>query len=480
LVGAPAEHRRVTVAFVKFSHTDHLEDRGPDVVAEHLQRLVTIVADAARENGVHWMATDIVADGGKIILAAGAPTASEDDEDRMLRTVRTVIEQTTGFDVRVGVNCGPVFVGDLGSPRRRTFTLMGDAVNLAARLMTKAGPGQVVVSKALTDRARTRYELETLEPFFVKGKSEPINASVLGRLEGRDGGGGRHMLPLVGRQRELSVLERIVQGARAGHGAVAEVAGDAGTGKTRLIDEVRERAGLPHVTVICGQYARSSPYFVLRLLLRTLSGSALVTPADEAGAALTGWVKRFAPEQLPWLPLVGLVADAEVAPTDESDRIAPAFRRERTHRAVADLLTTIVRRPSLLVIEDTQWMDDASRDALTAVFDDIAERPWAVLMTRRPGPVLFGALPPSVHTVIDLEPLAAADALELAAAAAGEDGNLRPDDWNRLVSAPAEPVGVIELVASATHATEMRCQTRPGVGHLASRPTRRSGQAAAP
>ena len=144
------------------------------------------MADAAAENGVHWMATDIVADGGKIILAAGAPTASEDDEDRMLRTVRTIIEQTGDFDVRIGVNCGPVFVGDLGSPRRRTFTIMGDAVNLAARLMAKARTGQVVASKALTDRARTRYELDTLEPFFVKGKSEPIDASVLGRLEGRD------------------------------------------------------------------------------------------------------------------------------------------------------------------------------------------------------------------------------------------------------------------------------------------------------
>ena len=189
------------------SDTDHLEVRGRQFVAEHLQRLASIVADAAAENGVHWMATDIVADGGKIILAAGAPTASEDDEDRMLRTMRTIIEQTSDFDVRIGVNCGPVFVGDLGSPRRRTFTIMGDAVNLAARLMAKAGTGQVVASKALTDRARTRYELDTLEPFFVKGKSEPIGASVLGRLEGRDAAAARHVLALVGRQRELAVLE---------------------------------------------------------------------------------------------------------------------------------------------------------------------------------------------------------------------------------------------------------------------------------
>lgn len=450
LVGAPAEHRWVTVAFVKFSHTDHMEDDGPDVVGKHVQHLVSIAADAARANGVHWMATDIVADGGKIILAAGAPTASEDDEDRMLRTVRTIIEQTTDFDVRIGVNCGPVFVGDLGSPRRRTFTIMGDAVNLAARLMAKAEAGQVVASKALIDRARTRYELDTLEPFFVKGKSEPINASILGRLEGRDASGRGHMLPLVGRQRELAMLERVVQGARDGHGGVVEVAGDAGAGKTRLIDEVRRRAGLAQVTVICGQYARSSPYFVLRLLLRTLSGSALVTPADEAGAALTKWVQRVAPEQLPWLPLVGLVADAQVEPTAEADRIAAAFRRERTHRAVADLLATAVRTPSLLVIEDVQWIDDASQDALGTVFDDIAERPWAVLMTRRRGSPLFSALPPAVHTVIDLEPLGAAAALELATSAAGEDRILRPDDWDRLVTrSGGNPLFVIELVISA-------------------------------
>lgn len=450
LVGAPAEHRRVTVAFVKFSHTDHLEDDGPEVVAHYLQRLVSIVADSAEENGVHWMATDIVADGGKIILAAGAPTASEDDEDRMLRAVRTIVERSADFDVRIGVNWGPVFVGDLGSPRRRTFTIMGDAVNLAARLMAKAESGQAVASKTVTDRARSRYELDTLEPFFVKGKSRPIDASVLGPLQGREASGSVHVLPLVGRRHELALLDAVIDNARISRGGVVEVAGDAGAGKTRLVDEVRRRAGLPTVTVICGQYARSSPYFVLRLLLRTLSGSVLATPADEAGAALTAWVQRVAPSQLPWLPLVALVADAEVAPTPEADRIAAAFRRERTHRAVADLLTAGVRAPSMLVIEDVQWMDDASHDALGVVFDEIAERPWAVLTTRRRGAPLFDDLPPAVHTVIDLEPLDAGSALELAAAAAGEDGSLHPDDWDRLVErSGGNPLFVIELVMAA-------------------------------
>ena len=204
---------------MKFSHTDRLEDDGPAAVAAHLHRVASIVADSAHVNGVHWMATDIVADGGKIILAAGAPTSSEDDEDRMLRTVRTIIEQATDLDLRVGVHCGPVFVGDLGSTRRRTFTIMGDAVNLAARLMGHAGPGEVIVSKALTDRARSRYELHQLEPFYVKGKSEPITAAMLGRLEGRDATLERHVLPLIGRRDELAVLDGFVA-RRAAEGRV--------------------------------------------------------------------------------------------------------------------------------------------------------------------------------------------------------------------------------------------------------------------
>ena len=175
-----------------------------------------------------------------------------------------------------------------------------------------------------------------------------------------------------------------------------------------------------------------------------------MTPADEAGAALSAWVARVDPGQLPWLPLVGLVVDAEVAPTPEADRLAPAFRRERTHRAVADLLAAAATSPFMVVIEDVQWMDDASRDALTVVLDALADRPCIVLMTRRPGPALFAGLPTMAHAVIDIEPLGPVEALELASAAAGENRALRPDDWDRLVErSGGNPLFVIELVTAA-------------------------------
>src|SRR5262249_53914286 len=140
------------------------------------------VDEHATQHGVHWLASDVYVDGGKIILIAGVPSSSGHDEDDMLHTLRGVMDAQPQLEMRIGVNRGPVFVGDLGSSTRRTFTVMGDAVNLAARLMQKSSPRQVVASRSVLDHAGSRFALTPIEPFFVKGKSNAIEASVLGEV----------------------------------------------------------------------------------------------------------------------------------------------------------------------------------------------------------------------------------------------------------------------------------------------------------
>ena len=91
-----------------------------------------------------FLGTDIDHDGGKIIVVSGAPRRVGDDEERILTALRQVVDSDTPLPLRIGVNSGPVFAGDVGPAYRRTFTVMGDTVNLAARLMAKAEPGQVL------------------------------------------------------------------------------------------------------------------------------------------------------------------------------------------------------------------------------------------------------------------------------------------------------------------------------------------------
>lgn len=447
-IGAPSEHRRVTTAFCKFAHTDALLIReGPGVLGSRLQLLATLIAQAEVEYGVHWLASDVYPDGGKAILTAGAPVSHGDDEERMLRASRFVLDGATDLDLRIGVNAGPVFVGDLGSPNRRSFTVMGDAVNLAARLMQTAESGQLVASDAVLDHCASRFATTSLEPFFVKGKTMPIQASVVGTpAEKREQIG---QLDLIGRDVELAVL---LDGAAAAHthrGRVVEIVGEPGAGKSRLLEELRRReAGLAVLTAQCGQYAQTSPYFAVRPMLRAIAGIPLSATPSDAASSLTAFVEQVAPELSQWLPLLAIPFDADIAPTPQVLQLAPQFRRARSHVAVAALLARAVTDPALLLIEDLHWIDDPSRDLVGEILAQVPDRPWLLVLTRRPGaaPLSLDADSPR----LELTPLSSDAALELVLAAVGTDSGLRPADWDRLVTrAGGNPLFAIELAGAA-------------------------------
>ena len=160
------EHKRVTVAFIHFDEIDALiEKEGVDEAARALGVLVADVQRAADRHGVCFLGSDVDHDGGKIILTAGAPTVSENDEERMLLTVREIAECEGVLPIRIGVNKGHVFAGDIGPFYRRTYTIMGDAVNLSARLMAKATAGQIITTDAVLRPSHERLTTTAHEPF---------------------------------------------------------------------------------------------------------------------------------------------------------------------------------------------------------------------------------------------------------------------------------------------------------------------------
>ena len=177
------EHRHASIAFIRFSGTDEIiETEGPEAAADALDALVRAVQAAADEHKVTFLESDIDRDGGRIILVSGAPQTFGDDEERMLRTVRAVIDSGLPLPVHIGVSEGRVFTGQVGASFRRTYTVLGDTAALAARLMARAGEDEIWVSAGALSRGGGSFASTELEPLSLKGKAEPVQAFVLGEL----------------------------------------------------------------------------------------------------------------------------------------------------------------------------------------------------------------------------------------------------------------------------------------------------------
>ena len=435
LLGAAGEpeHRHVAVAFVQFSGSDAVFARdGAAGLARAMDGLVRVVQQATLRHGVTFFESDINRDGGKIMLTAGAPVSADDDEERMLRTARTVVERAEILDVRVGVNTGSVFAGDFGPEFRRTFSVKGDAINLAARVTGKARVGEVVATEAALARSRTRFAVEPLEPFAVKGKSMLIEASVVGpplteREEPADAVEG----PLVGREAELGLLRGALDRALGGAGLVVDLAGDPGIGKTRLVRELVRDVPATAYRTRCDKYETATAYWAFRILLRQMLGVADDAADDAVVEVLRATTEDVRPRLLPWLPLVAQVLDVEVAPTVEVTALAERFRKARLEDVTAELLAALLQGPTVLAFEDAHLMDAASADLLEAVLRVVGAHPWLVLVTRRDAD--GGFLPSDRYEVLPVRPAAldTAAAAALAAELLGDQA-LAPHDLARL------------------------------------------------
>jgi len=383
--GHEGEHRRVAIAFAEFSGTDRLlAVDGADAVMDVMQHVITATQEAARANDVAFYGTDISADGGKLMLVAGAPRSTRRDETHLLQAVRAVLARPGALTLRAGAHAGRVFAGDIGPAYRRTYSVWGDAINLAARLMARAAPGQLLATVDILDKSTRMFAFSSLPPFPVKGKAQPIHAFDVGApLPSRPTlfqSAGR----LAGRDAEVAALQEALDSLRHGRGRVVELVGEPGIGKSRLLAELLALADKErHLIVRCDAYATAIPYAVVDMLLRDL----LSVPAEAeplaAAAALTKAVAEQAPQLEKWLPLLATVVGAELPTTPEVDQLGDAFRRPRLEQAVAELVGASLRDPAVLAVEDVQLADEASVGVLSQLLEEVPGRPWLVVITGR-------------------------------------------------------------------------------------------------
>lgn len=441
------EHRPAAIAFIHFGEFDKLVAADPEHAATVLAALVTTVQEYADAHEVTFLATDIAADGGKIILTAGVPDTAGNNEEQMLLAVREIRNRAPkDLPLQIGINWGYVFSGTVGPPYRRTYTIMGDAVNLAARVMAKAPAGDIYATSDVLDGSRTTFEVLMPEPFFVKGKRAPIQAYAVGEPEGSRAREQGPSTPLIGRAEELATLAEAWVSAEQCHGRVVEITADVGMGKTRLIQELLAVVQPQRVVrTECRLYQATTPYFPFRALLRATWGLDDPDPVVTA-AQVTNLVRDTAPGLEPWLALLGIPLGLSLEESPEVAQLDDQFRPARTLAAVAALLQATCDQPTLFLVEDTQWMDAASRDLLEGLITGIEPLPWLVVLSRQPGSQ--GYLAPIADAVahLDLQALGLAQAKELLLAATASSPLLTSQVDTLAARAGGSPLFLLELL----------------------------------
>jgi len=378
-----SEHRRITVAFVAFTGTDQLYvDAGPAALAAALDEAVRAVQAATQRTGVTFFESDIDRDGGKIMLTAGAPVSAHGDEERMLRAARSIVEAGARIAMKVGVNRGPVFAGDFGPAFRRTYSVKGDAVNLAARLLGKAEAGQVVATRVVVDRSTAQFRLDAIEPFTVKGKSELVEAVRVGE-QIKALGSQTTESPLVGRENELRMVREQLEHAQGGHGRLVLVSGEPGIGKSRLVVESLREVEARVLHTSGDVYETATAYWPFRSLLRDLLDVAYDGDDATVVAELNASATRRAPQLTPWIPLIASVMNVSVPATVEVDALAEEFRRERLEEATTQLMLALAEPGCVMVFDDVHLLDDASASLLARLARDSADHALLIIATRR-------------------------------------------------------------------------------------------------
>jgi len=384
-----AELRPAIPVFIRFGGIDY---DGDDEAIGKLDDFVRRSQRILDDYGGNALQLTLGDKGAYLYAVFGSPRAHEDDAARAASAaleLRELDGVTAARDVQIGITHGRLRSGTYGHAMRRTFCCLGDAVNLSARLMSAAEPGQVLVSEPVRRGAGDAFTWHPLPELKVKGKADAVPVFALTGAKGHVS--RRHVryeLEMFGREAELGALSSKLDDARAGEGRVVGVSAEAGLGKSRLVAELLRSARRGGVTVALGEcqsFRANTPYFVWREIWRTLLDIEESRDDREQIGALESRLGAIDPSFVARAPLLDTVLGVSIPDSE----LTASFDAKLRKASLEDLLSECLRarageEPLLLVLEDCHWIDPLSRDLLEVLARVAATLPVLFLLAYRP------------------------------------------------------------------------------------------------
>ncbi len=391
-----------------------LDEHGPAGLLSELQQYLSSVVRLTDQYGGFLAGNDIYSLGLKLIVIFGAPVAHEQDAANALRFALELNRELEHSDIhlrhRIGINSGFVFAGDVGPPYHRQYTVMGDAVNLAARLMSAGSPGQMLLSKQLATEAGDSFILQELPPIFVKGKEAPIPIC---QLEGEHtivpGKTSEQAGALLGREAEVDSFKQLCHLVERGNGRTVVISGNAGIGKSRLFFEFQEHLRTHGWTMhhgACYSYAAAKPFAPW---IHVLNSFFAIDPADSTeirSEKVLTLITQLKPDLMEIASLLNSLLGLDIEQSDIVRSLDDEARRHRLFELITELFqATSAESTTAILLEDLHWADHSSLQLVNHIGASVGPFRLLLCLTHRPVKGIQLKLPSTSTTTFALTEL---------------------------------------------------------------------------
>ena len=394
----PSERSEATIIFIDIRGFTELADQmDPEKATEIINNIFEPIVGIIDKYG--GSINKFLGDG--LMAIFGTPFSHEDDPERAARASLEIMKsieengkirigkKAQSLKARIGINTGLCISGEIGSDSRKEFTVIGDTVNLASRLQANAIPGKILIGEKTFQRIKDNFIISSLRKLKIKGKKDLVSVYALKsekkKINFLEQKKNSHS-PFMGREKELKILKEALIKSCQSKGQIIEISGELGVGKSRLILELTKESLTKEFNILsvnCSSWEESKPYAPLKEIFTKIFGIKFDNDLKEIDRKIENKIKEIDSSLLFASSYFSRLLSSKIKSLEE---IMEQSKEESNLfiRVVKKLLWSFSsQKPLLIIIEDVQWIDDASGEFLIQCSKEIKEYPILLIYNLR-------------------------------------------------------------------------------------------------